>query len=223
MDRRIANETQRIWTQQSRQHVSADGKVLLPVASFVADYTSLGVPTKTGPMHLSFRFEFKDPNTFVEHWASKYDIPGDGKYLQCIGRPLTQDSLKTLFEWKNGSTISNAKTASIATNYPLEFSGNQRARYLNHRQPGGAIWNIFYLHCLDHREWPIFDQHTYRAMRHLQSAEFVELGTTNRQKYIAYESEYIPFLSQFSASDPRSLDRALFTYGQFLKLAARYT
>ena len=173
-------------------------------------------------MNLSFHFDFKDEQAFVEHWESKYDAPSDDKYLECIGRPLTEDSLRILFEWKNGSVISKAKTASIAANYPLQFSGDHRDRYLNHKQPGGAIWNIFYLHCLDHRQWPIFDQHTYRAMRFIQSSKFAELEQSSQKIYAVYESEYIPFLAHFSYRDGRSLDRALFTYGQFLKVASRY-
>ena len=173
-------------------------------------------------MNLSFHLKFIDEREFVEHWASKYDAPGDDKYLKCIDIPLTNDTLRILFRWKNGSVISKAKSASIDANYPLQFSGDHRDRYLNHKQPGGPIWNIFYLHCLDRRKWPIFDQHTYRAMRFIESSKFEELEQSSQKIYAAYESEYIPFLAQFAYPDERSLDRALFTYGQFLKVASRY-
>lgn len=102
------------------------------------------------------------------------------------------------------------------------FNGDHRARYLNHKEPGGAIWNIFYLHCLEPEKWPIFDQHTFRAMQYIKTSQIVEIGTTKKQKYTAYKDEYLPFLSNFGEKNVRKVDKALFAFGQFLKLAARY-
>lgn len=180
----------------------------------------LGEPTI--PMNLSFEIRTEDKSSFLTHWAAKYDYPADEKYTQNIGKPLTEKSRQELFEWKNGSVISKAKTSSILKNYPLDFSGDQRARYLNHREPGGAIWNIFYLHCLDPEKWPIFDQHTFRAMRYIQTGHLTEIGITNKQKYTAYLNEYLPFLRNFETESARKVDKALFAFGQFLKIAARY-
>lgn len=173
-------------------------------------------------MHLSFEIIIDDKPSFLAHWAERYDYPSDVKYTQNIGKPLTNISRHELFEWKNGTAISKAKKNSIIENYPLTFDGDRRARYLNHRAPGGAIWNIFYLHCLDPRQWPIFDQHTFRAMRYLQAGRISEIGTTNKQKYKAYEDEYIPFLNTFDGECSRKIDKALFAFGQFLKFAAKY-
>ncbi|ROT45358.1 hypothetical protein CHR62_08730 [Pusillimonas sp. NJUB218] len=86
----------------------------------------------------------------------------------------------------------------------------------------GALQNIFYLHCLEPEKWPIFDQHTFRAMQYIKTGQIVEIGTTNKQKYAAYKDEYIPFLRTFGGNNARKIDRALFAFGQFLKLAARY-
>lgn len=173
-------------------------------------------------MPLSFQIACADRNSFLDHWSSKYDYPAEPKYANNIDKPLTAKSLRELFEWKNGSAISKKKTQSILENYPCCFTGDKQERYLNHKQPGGAIWNIFYLHCLDSKAWPIFDQHTFRAMRYIQTGEIVEIGITSKQKYSAYLNEYIPFLRTFNEPDLRKLDKALFAFGQFLKLAARY-
>lgn len=174
------------------------------------------------PMHFSFEIKTKDKTSFLEHWQAKYEYPAEEKYTQNIGLPLTEKSRHELFEWKNGGVISKSKTRSILENYPLIFSGDHRARYLNHKEPGGAIWNIFYLHCLEPEKWPIFDQHTFRAMQYIKTGQIVEIGTTNKQKYAAYKDEYIPFLRTFGGNNARKIDRALFAFGQFLKLAARY-
>lgn len=174
-------------------------------------------------MNLSFEIRTKDKYSFLKHWAAKYNHPAEEKYTQNIGKQLTEKSRQELFEWKNGSVISNTKTNSILKNYPLAFSGDQRARYLNHRQPGGAIWNIFYLHCLNPEAWPIFDQHTFRAMRYIQTGRIAEIGFTNKQKYKVYLEEYLPFLHDFKSGSAREVDKALFSFGKFLKLAAIYT
>lgn len=175
-------------------------------------------------MYLSFQISTSDNASFLSHWASKYDYPHEDKYIRNIGKPLTIESLQELFEWKNGtgSVIAAGKAQSIAANYPLIFEGDKQNRYLNHKQPGGAIWNIFFLHCLEPESWPIFDRHTFRAMRYLETGRIEKIGSTNKQKYAVYLNEYIPFLTKFKAADQRTVDKALFTFGQFLKLAARY-
>jgi hypothetical protein len=56
----------------------------------------------------------------------------------------------------------------------------------------------------------------------MQSGRIVEIGTTKKDKYEAYQCEYMPFVTHFKASNPRMVDKALFAFGQFLKLAAKY-
>lgn len=174
-------------------------------------------------MNLSFQITCVNTRDFFDYWAGKYQDANEEKYVRNIGKPLTERSRLELFEWKNGSVISKAKLASIGANYPLTFQGEPRARYLSPDQPGGAIWNIFYLHCMNQESWPIFDQHTYRAMQFMLTGNIVEVGATNKQKYIAYLDEYMPFVSRFSGVGGRQIDKALFSFGQFLKLAKAYT
>lgn len=113
--------------------------------------------------------------------------------------------------------LTEDKLASVRKNYPPSFSGDAEKRYLDHQKDGGAIWNIFYLHCLDPSTWPIFDQHTYRAMKYIQTGKIIEIGTTHKQKYESYVQEYRPFLKSLGQSDPRKTDKALFAFGQFSK------
>jgi hypothetical protein len=60
-------------------------------------------------------------------------------------------------------------------------------------------------------------------MRYIQTGHITEIGYTNKQKYMAYVEEYLPFLRGFEGESAREVDKALFTFGQFLKLATRYT
>jgi len=107
-------------------------------------------------------------------------------------------------------------------NYPLIYEGDLRERYLNHKKGGGAIWNIFYLHCLNPAKWPIFDQHTFRAMHFLQSGKICEIGSTNRIKYEQYQNEFLPFIEGFAQFNRRKTDQAFFALGQFLRKATGY-
>lgn len=173
-------------------------------------------------MNLSFQIESSSLDEFFDHWSSRYFYDSDELYMSNVGQPLTKESLEALFEWKNGMKLTKEKRASVHDNYPPSFSGDVEKRYLNHKQGGGAIWNIFYLHCLAPLTWPIFDQHTYRAMKYLQTGKIIEIGTTNKQKYESYIQEYRPFLKSLGQSDPRKTDKALFAFGQFLKMAGKY-
>jgi hypothetical protein len=173
-------------------------------------------------LNFTFQIETSSVEEFVSHWSQRYRIRGEENYTKNIGKPLTILSRLELFEWKNGSKIAAHKLCSIERNYPLRYSGNLEERYLNNRKSGGAIWNIFYLHCLKPDDWPIFDQHTYRAMKFLLTGSIQEIGTNDKRKYEIYLQEYLPFLNNFGKHDARKTDRALFAFGQYLKIASRY-
>jgi len=111
---------------------------------------------------------------------------------------------------------------SIKNNYPLVFNGNKEQRYLNYKENGGAIWNIFYLHILDTNKYPIYDQHTYRAMIYLQTKKIIEISNNDKKKYESYIYEYIPFVKSFNNTNHRKIDKALFAFGQFLKISNKY-
>jgi len=174
-------------------------------------------------MILSFSIEMGSLEEFLDHWSARYpDSYDPEKYDPHVGKPLSESSRLSLFEWKNGSVLSERKKGSVARNYPLSFPKSAlERRYLNPMESGGAIWNIFYMHCIDPGTWPIFDQHTYRAMRFMKTGDIVELPAAKAKIYQVYQAEYLPFVRPLH-SDPRKADRALFAFGQFLKIAARY-
>jgi hypothetical protein len=77
------------------------------------------------------------------------------------------------------------------------------------------------MHCIDPKTWPIFDQHTYRAMRFMKSGKLEEISSAKTEVYDTYKNEYIPFVKTLN-SDQRKIDKALFAFGQFLKMASAY-
>lgn len=174
-------------------------------------------------MHLNFKIESNDLPQFIDRWSKRYRFVDEGRYERNVGKPLTEVSRLALFSWKNGTgeRIAALKLKSIEANYPLQPPENLEDRYLRHSEPGGAIWNIFYLHCINPAVWPIFDQHTYRAMRFMQGGVIKELGVDRKVIYGKY-AEYREFVSGLKIRDSRATDKALFAFGQFLKLAKPY-
>jgi hypothetical protein len=161
--------------------------------------------------------KIEDEKTFISYWSSKYNYPGEDIYRSNIGIK-TNEAIKALFLWKNGRTPSLLKEISISKNYPAIYSGNIEERYLNPKDNGGPIWNIFYLHCQAPSRWPIFDQHTYRAMNYMKNGSIEEIVNTKDFIYMKYKNEYIPFFFSFRSFERRKVDKALFTFGKYLKM-----
>jgi hypothetical protein len=166
-----------------------------------------------------------NPEEFVEFWSGEYQYPNQRLYDENIGQSLTAERVWKLFAWKNGTgeTIAPKKRRSIEKNYIAELGRvptlsciDDGRSYLISLQ-GGAIWGIFWLHLINHKLFPIFDQNTYRSMAAMMAYEAREIPHDNPSKINAYFTQYIPFLRKFNAIDERSLDKALFAFGQVLK------
>jgi hypothetical protein len=183
--------------------------------------------------HLSFEISFSALDPFLDHWAPRYRYAAHEQlYEDHIGKAdLKNDwkALKALFTWKNGREIAKPKLASVRANYFECWAkdADLERRYLDPRQGGGPIWNIFYLHCRFPERYPIYDQHAHRAMVYVQK-RLIGRDLTKEPRLFVYESytqRYRPFvddISRKSGRDLRTVDRALYTFGQFLKLARPY-
>ena len=173
-------------------------------------------------MNFSFTIKADNTTSFINHWSERYEYSSEPKYTRNIGKPLTETSRRELFEWKNGSAISSAKLRSIEINYPLTFTGDIHTRYLSSKNGGGAIWNIFYAHCLAPEKYPMFDQHVFRAMRYLKNSKIEEIPSNDNSKISIYLEEYIDFHTALGKWEERKADKALFTFGRFLKIAKEF-
>jgi len=170
------------------------------------------------------KFVSATPVEFVSFWSEQYRYDLEHLYAENIGLPLTQDRVWNLFKWKNGSEeIAAKKRKSIQTVYIQQL--NNLPKLNTHQEghdylktlSGGAIWAIFWLHCLNAQLFPIFDQHTYRAMARIEALPTKEIPGNRAEKIAAYFRLYIPFTQKFKDTSARELDRALFSYGRFLK------
>jgi hypothetical protein len=167
--------------------------------------------------------EIEDVNSFINHWSLKYTYKDDWKYNDNIGKPLTEERIILLYEWKNGGVISKPKQAGVLKNYAARPPEDLEKRYLNAEEEGGAIWNIFYLHINDQDKWPIYDQHAYRTMKYLQEGIITEISMNKEEVYRSYLEEYIPFFNSLGEGNKRERDKALFACGRFLKAVNRFS
>ena len=154
------------------------------------------------------------------------------KYSEEIDkRPLKQDSIRKLFAWKAMRIKRKAIEAgehpfveTVIANFdrfcrlPLNTSEDADNFLTDELKGRGMIWKIFTLHIMYPDRFPIFDQNVYRAMHYLQTGTIKEIPIKNTDKQATYINEYKPFYKEHGVYEDRKLDKALFTFGQFLKL-----
>jgi hypothetical protein len=173
---------------------------------------------------------------FVDFWANLYRYDLEYLYETNISiKPFTDDAIRNLFRWKNGIELSGLKKESVEKNYisrkdsdsveqaiqfsqeaSIEEASDLARKFLSDFPNGGAIWRIFWLHCCNQR-FPIYDQHVHRAMVFVEEGRFEELDTFSEEEVVEfYLTRYLRFSSRFSA-EQRKTDKAVVTFGSFLK------
>ena len=161
------------------------------------------------------------PSHFVRFWEQLYSGYDEDFYQENIGQTLTEERIAKWFVWKNGTPLSADKTQTIRRYFsPDEYIGHDAdadtlTAFLN--RPGGAIWRIFWLHLQHHRHFPIYDQHVHRAMAFLLKWSDHEIPANNPTKVRNYLEVFRPFFKRFNGCDRRQVDRALWSFGRFLK------
>jgi hypothetical protein len=164
-----------------------------------------------GPFHI-LKYEVTSAQSFVELWSRQYRYDQEPLYIDNIGKPITPHSLSTLYEWKNGRTLSGKKRKSIERyDLPAErIDADADMKSLREFlcKPGGAIWRIFWLHIQYHERFPIYDQHVHRAMAYLKGWPDLEIESRDPRKVDAYLGHYLPFVASWGYHPMRELDRA---------------
>jgi hypothetical protein len=175
-----------------------------------------------------------DPAIFVEFWSRRYNYESESIYREYIKRPLTPESARKLFAWKamrlNRKSIEagdnpfvEAVVANLERFCSLPLNTPEDAtNFLSKELEGkGMIWKIFALHIMHPDRYPIFDQNVYRAMNYLRDGTIKEIPRKNGDKLTNYINEYLPFFNSHGHYEDRKLDKALFSFGQFLKVYRR--
>lgn len=161
---------------------------------------------------------------FIRFWSNLYMDQHENYYISNIGKPLTPDNVRELFLWKNSGGASDLKKKTIEKYFvaSIEEANNLSKNitpkeFLNRFRRGGVIWRIFFLHIWQPQKYPIYDQHVYRAMTFLCKGKKEEIPKRDKDKIESYLAHYIPFYKQFKDDENRSVDKALWTFGKFLK------
>lgn len=161
---------------------------------------------------------------FIVFWSQCYRYNNEKIYDDNIEGGINKEKLIKLFEWKNGYKLSERKNQSIHNNFisrlnelSLLEKNLDPKQCLEKFNKGGAIWRIFFLHCWNKIEFPIYDQHVHRAMEFIEKGVPGEIPSADQKKIDSYLKRYIPFHKKFKNFDQRKVDKALWAFGKFLK------
>jgi len=164
-----------------------------------------------------------DAKAFIDFWAARYTGYDDDFYYANVGQQLTEARILDLFEWKNGRRLSQEKLDSVLRNFVARRAeldqirqDESAAALLSRFSEGGPIFRIFWLHCWQPTQFPIYDQHVHRAMRFIQAGVREEIPEKEPDKIEAYLDQYMPFHSQFDGIAYRAVDKALWSFGKFI-------
>jgi hypothetical protein len=165
------------------------------------------------------------PAEFVAYWSATYSFPREYLYTRNINGPHTPETLGELFLWKIGDRFAKSQLPKVQKTFiarldeARELSAKASAEsFLREFPKGGAIHRIFWLHCWQPMQFPIYDQHVHRAMTFLLDGQREELDEySDRGKVSLYTSRFLPFFELFHGVDPRETDGALWAFGKFIK------
>jgi hypothetical protein len=173
-----------------------------------------------------------DTKAFVEIWSKIYNYRNDHKYTDNIENGLENDqSLKELFNWKNGTNDSISERKNILVD---EFIANRKVfknMKINFRieefeklirpDEKAAVWKIFLLHIIQPDEYPIFDQHVCRSFNFFTKGVLEEILISQKEKYNIYKNKYVCWFNELKIThglNARDMDKAFFMFGRTLKL-----
>ena len=176
-----------------------------------------------------------DFTVFVGSWSKRYSYAQESKYSEHIGLALKKkDSFLRLFEWKNGTGDNIAKNKlksiegywekrTVLLSLRNEFDWHRfEVSFMPHES--ATVWKIFLLHLVKPLEFPIFDQHVYRAFNFNQNLIIKELPNKKQDVWDTYTLKYFPWFKKMKQShslNPKRMDEALFAYGKHLKAIAK--
>ncbi len=173
-----------------------------------------------------------DFEEFIEFWSHKYDTTHEREklYTDNISKEqFKEHDIIQLYYWKNGSSLSGGKYRGLSgkilskiadiNRYKLEENYSEIEHFENFAEVS-AVWNIFLLHIISPKKYPIYDQHIHRAYNFLHGEpDFkVDNNLSDKEKLIFYTDKLLPFLkAQHGSLCIKIIDQALFEFGKFFK------
>lgn len=180
---------------------------------------------------------------FVECWDRYYDGDDIVEYLSelNIGNDLSEQNVTRLLRWKDPLRLTHPRKTDGKPNPRVirvlqqldklnefrngKLDANEFQSITNSLFPNGIIWQLFLFHLARPAEWPIADQHVFRAY----SVMFGEEVPGSIAAFGGYAKKFQELAVKFRASvgiddtdlasvvqANKRLDNALFAFGQFL-------
>jgi hypothetical protein len=164
---------------------------------------------------------------FVGYWKEQYSYPNSHWYYDNINlTKYNHHNICDLFCWKNGMNLSHPKQLVVnSIALKLDFVNQLKQQYDEDffvREFGylSAIWQVFLRHIIQPAQFPIFDQHVYRAFRYLQRQEKDEIPNNKVLKLKIYFEQYLAFYLDMEENTElftgKEIDDALWAFGKFL-------
>jgi len=174
---------------------------------------------------------------FVEFWKPHYR---QTKYPESQYREnaevdyLEEENLKKLFEWKLGREIgktaekfrraiyrASPEISSLNDFKHRRLEEQEFLKFLSSKKiTEGRIYQPFFFHICRPLEFALYDQHVYRSWQFLVHSEIKEVPN-DFEEYKRYNEFFSEQARKIHAADQwearRRLDKALLTFGKFLK------
>lgn len=166
-----------------------------------------------------------DCRNFIEFWSSLYDYSHEALYKLTEKEQFTLADVQSLYEWKNGSRLSQAKqealnkiTDKLTTINELKIHFNLD-EFNTEFEHVSAIWKIFLLHIIAPTQYPIFDQHVARSYYYIVENRCREIPLKKQDREKLYREKYLVFFEGIVQQDlpHKKVDEALWAFGKFLK------
>jgi hypothetical protein len=182
-------------------------------------------------LYPSIDFQNQDLTVFIRQWNSFYNYDKMNLYDDNIKKEtLTKEDLINLFVWKNGTNLSESKKRSLEKNVLSKLDLVNKFKksfniktFLKEFKDVSFVWKIFLLHIVNPLDYPIYDQHIHRAFLFFNKDIFfkeIDNNISLEQKDAFYFGNYMHFVTKLRVEDNykiQDLDRAFFSFGQFLK------
>jgi hypothetical protein len=181
---------------------------------------------------LTFHTRQADANEFVAFWKRLYHGFDNAKYKAVVSKDkLDTEDIRKLFLWKNNMGEGLTPKKKVFIDYVIKeihtvnllkrsFSWSLFEEKFSKR---GPVWIITLLHAINQNEFPIYDQHAYRAYSFIDTGKLVSKSEIPKSHqvfkvYKMYKAFFDRLKNQVSDYTPKEVDEALWAFGKFLSL-----
>lgn len=186
----------------------------------------------------TFVLDFKNVGLkdFILFWRDYYNEGkySDKDYLFHLrkGGLLEAEDLLYLLQWKNAGPLSQKKMGiyNAAKENLDRLNGFRKKQSIDSDEVvelfsvvsdiirTGLIWRVFLMHVTRPDDFPMFDQHVYRAFTFLQEGQITDRSFSEKDinLYLDYFS-FVRKVEEETSLDLRTIDKAFFAFGKFIK------